>query len=96
VSLTVNDLIERLQQLPPDHLVVMSKDAEGNGYSPLADVTGPDDPHVYEPETTWSGEVYKNPDTTGWTEEQIEKFEEEWGGPPSDTAIPCVILDPTN
>jgi len=31
----VSELIEELKQLPQDHIVVLSRDAEGNGYSAL-------------------------------------------------------------
>lgn len=50
--MTITDLITKLQTLPADATVVMSKDAEGNEFSPLEDFTVGD----YEPETTWSGE----------------------------------------
>jgi hypothetical protein len=36
--ITVSELIQRLSQLPPDHLVVISSDAEGNDYHVLDDV----------------------------------------------------------
>lgn len=53
---TAGQLRERLEGVPDDTPVVLQKDAEGNGYSPLSsvDVTG----YVYEQVTTWSGEVY--------------------------------------
>lgn len=34
MSLTVGDLIDQLEKLPQDLPVVMSQDAEGNGFSP--------------------------------------------------------------
>ena len=37
--------------------VVLQKDSEGNGYSPLA---GADPEAVYIPDSTWSGDVYSN------------------------------------
>jgi hypothetical protein len=48
----VKELMQLLSTLNPEHLVILSKDAEGNCFSPLAD-------HgigQYTPETTWSGE----------------------------------------
>lgn len=48
---TVADLIEALQQEDPARLVVLSSDAEGNRYSPLAGF----DLGLYEAETAWSG-----------------------------------------
>jgi hypothetical protein len=35
---TVDELRESIADLPGDLIVVMSKDAEGNGFSPLAEV----------------------------------------------------------
>jgi len=51
--MTVQELFEALAQLPPDSQVILQKDAEGNGFSPLvgAEVSR------YEAETTWSGQA---------------------------------------
>ena len=35
--MTVKELIDRLAQYPPDLEVLVSRDAEGNGFSPLED-----------------------------------------------------------
>lgn len=50
---TVAQLIAFLQRCDPTARVVLSKDAEGNSYSPLniAATT------YYIPETTWRGEI---------------------------------------
>jgi hypothetical protein len=48
----VSELIKALSELDPDAEVVMSSDAEGNGFSPLSDVTE----GWYEADSTWSGE----------------------------------------
>lgn len=56
-ALTVGQLRELLADVPDDTPVILSKDAEGNGYSPLSSVNT-DEGTVYVPETTWSGEVY--------------------------------------
>lgn len=56
--MTVAELIEELKALDPAALVVLQKDAEGNGYSPLAGA----DPAVYEAESTWSGQAYSEED----------------------------------
>lgn len=50
---TVSQLIAFLQRCDGDAVVVLSKDAEGNAYSPLS-VTGTT---YYIAETTWSGEI---------------------------------------
>lgn len=48
----VSELIAMLQELPQDHQVVMSKDGEGNSFSPFSDYgIG-----KYEPDSTWSGD----------------------------------------
>lgn len=48
----VRDLIKELEKVNPDLDVVLSKDSEGNCYSPIAHA----DVGQYEPESTWSGE----------------------------------------
>jgi len=54
------ELIKLLEK-NPDREVVMSKDSEGNGFSPLADVGE----QFYVPETTWSGEVCSQDELDG-------------------------------
>jgi hypothetical protein len=51
---TVHELIRYLSRLDPDTKVIIAKDAEGNSYSPLAEV----DSGKYVPETEWSGDFY--------------------------------------
>lgn len=43
----------------PELRVILQKDAEGNGYSPLSDAS---DDAVYVEESTWSGELYDHQD----------------------------------
>lgn len=52
---TKNELIYELQQIPGNPIVVMSKDTEGNGFSPFCEAG---DGGVYVPDTTYSGEYY--------------------------------------
>lgn len=52
--MTVGQLRARLAGYHDDLPIVMSKDAEGNGYSPLEDVEAT----LYVAHTTWSGECY--------------------------------------
>lgn len=75
---TAGDLRAHLSALPDDTPVILSRDAEGNGYSPLSSV---DTTVVYEPESTWSGEVH---DTTDPDYE------------PDDRDTPVVLLGPVN
>jgi hypothetical protein len=72
--------------LPDDTIVILAKDAEGNGHSPLVQA----DPGMYLADTTWSGEHYP-------TEEQrlAETDPDDWTEAPDD-AVPAVFLWPTN
>lgn len=54
MTITVTDLIKDLSELDGDLIVVQSKDAEGNSYSPLAGIAV----GKYEAESTWSGEFW--------------------------------------
>jgi hypothetical protein len=51
----VKELIAELQAMDPDMEVIVQKDSEGNGYSPLA---GADPDAIYVADSTYSGEVY--------------------------------------
>jgi hypothetical protein len=53
--MTVGDLKNRLAEMSDDLPVILQKDAEGNGYSPLSWISRE---KLYEPESDWSGEVY--------------------------------------
>jgi len=57
-SVTVKELQKLLLDLPDDALVVMSRDAEGNGHSPLANVWD----GFYKADTTWFGSAYDQRD----------------------------------
>lgn len=61
--MTVKELKKLIKSLPDEMLVVLQKDSEGNGYSPLAG----GDNCIYIPRNTWSGDVYD--------EEDIEEIE---------------------
>lgn len=52
--MTVGELIALLQAEDPGRLVIVQKDGEGNGYSPLECLGY----GKYVPETTWRGEVF--------------------------------------
>ena len=70
----------------PDGEVVMQKDAEGNGYSPLSGA----DPAHYVPDSTYSGEVY----ALNWAAEDCCMIEAEWK---EMRAKPkCIVLYPIN
>lgn len=80
MAMTVAQLREEIKDLPDDMLVVMSKDAEGNDHSPLADTWE----GRYAAETTWYGDVYSADDD-----------DDDWGVCP-DNAVPAVVLVPVN
>ena len=50
----VKDLIKELKKVDPESIIVLQKDAEGNGYSPLS---GIDNDAIYIPDSTWSGDM---------------------------------------
>jgi len=51
--MNVGELIDYLSSRPREELVILAKDAEGNGYSPLSEA----DKGFYVAESTWSGDV---------------------------------------
>jgi len=87
MSYTVKELIEALSALPPDAQVILQKDGEGNGYSPLAGVDGD---AVYVPETTWHGDVF----SASWSASDACMDEDEWQDLLKQPR--CVVLAPTN
>lgn len=81
MALTKKTLIEALKDFPDDMQVIMSKDGEGNNFSPLAEAAGP---YQYTPDSTWSGEI-KNEDDAEEGDEDDEPF------------VPnAIVLWPTN
>lgn len=85
--MTASELIAELQKLPPEAEVILQKDGEGNSYSPLAAVDGN---AVYDPSSTWSGEVY----SAEWSADDACMTESEWA---EMLSLPrCVVLAPTN
>ena len=85
--MTVKELIEELRTMPQDAQVILQKDTEGNGYSPLAVVDGNT---VYIAKNSYMGEAYD----CSWTAEEACMSEEEWA---SIIAQPrCVVLAPVD
>lgn len=50
----VSELKKLLEQCSDDDIVVLSRDSEGNSFSPLAGCSQ----EVYVPESSWYGEIY--------------------------------------
>lgn len=84
MTLTVGELIEALKGEDPATPVILQKDSEGNGFSPLAG----SDPALYAAETDWMGEVYDLPGEDG------PDPDDEDAAP--DDAVRCLVLYPTN
>lgn len=81
--MNVKELRELLTELPDEMPVIMSKDEEGNHFSPLCELS----PGRYQAVSTYSGEWYDPEDQNpNWTpEDEI----------PED-AIPAICLWPIN
>jgi hypothetical protein len=81
----VKELIAHLEEFDGDRLVVLSRDPEGNGFSPLADVSDA----AYEAETPGSGWVGIEELTSveieaGFTEDDVKE-----------DGVPALVLWPT-
>lgn len=85
--MNVKELLEALQGADPEAKVILQKDCEGNGYSPLqrADLEA-----VYIPDSPWSGDVY----SLNWTADDADMDAEEWAYITSKPR--CVVLAPVN
>lgn len=93
--MTVRELIEALQAVEDQEaLVVLQKDAEGNGYSPLDDdgVTE----GAYIPGSTWYGEVYLLPQDLDDEAREQGFTEDDVATPGQDGAVAAVVLVPIN
>jgi hypothetical protein len=91
---TAGELADYLATQPRDRKVVIAKDPEGNGYSPLADAGE----SMYVADSTWSGQVYPTPeDVARWVasgawsaSDAADRYE------PGDDAERVVVLGPVN
>jgi hypothetical protein len=81
MSATVGELKAALADYPDDLLLILQKDSEGNGYSPLAGAAR----GLYDALNTWSGECYEPRD-------QVDDPDDE---APS-SAVDAVILWPVH
>jgi len=87
---TAGELVDYLAAMPRDMKIVLSKDADGNGYSPLADA----EEAMYQADSAWSGDVWLLPERlaeliaseAGWSEDD---------GAPGD-AERVIVLGPVN
>jgi len=84
----VRDLKEMLNQFNDDDLVIISKDSEGNHYSPLDDIWE----GVYVAGTSWYGETH----IRKLTPELIKKGYSEEDLYDGDDGVNAIILCPVN
>jgi hypothetical protein len=85
----VKELIELLKLHDPEDEVIMSKDSEGNYFSPLSDI----ELVIYVPDSTWSGSTYVREIT-----ESMKKqgFTEEDDLYHDDDGVNAIVFYPTN
>mgnify|MGYP005615571909 FL=1 len=84
-AMTVAELIELLKTVEQDRIVVMSKDSEGNGYSPFSGIFTA----AYRADSTWSGEI-------GLEELTDEDRKQGYSDEDVIDGVPCIVLQPTN
>lgn len=94
MSMTVGELLDYLATQPRDRKVILEKDAEGNGYSPLASA----DQGLYVADSTYSGEMHP-------TAEQVARWvadgqgnADDWGtwDENEDGTERVIVLGPVN
>lgn len=81
----VKELLQLLANEDPERIVVMAKDAEGNGYSPLHGLWS----GAYRAETTWHGEV-------GFEKITPELRQQNYSEMDVCDGVPAIILTPVN
>lgn len=82
----VKQLKKLLEKIDDDRIVVLSKDGEGNGFSPLADL---DDNSTYAADSTWSGEI-------GIEKLTPEMRKQGYSSADTNNGVPALVLWPTN
>jgi hypothetical protein len=79
-TLTAGELAQALLAVPPETIVILQHDSEGNSYSPAA---GVDTEALYLAETRYYGSV-------------LAPDEADDSGGATDDCVPCVCLWPVN
>lgn len=87
MSVTVGELRDLLNGLDPNLVIVMSKDGEGNGFSPLAEAYEA----WYEADNTWSGNIIDADYLAVEEDATVDEIQERLHG-----ATECVVLWPVN
>lgn len=83
---TLRAQLAELDHLPGDTIVVLAKDGEGNGFSPLAEV----EDAMYDADSTYSGERYMT-DAAYTALDDPDDYSQA-----PESAVPAVFLWPTN
>lgn len=83
---TLRAQLAELDHLPGETIVVLAKDGEGNGYSPLAEV----EDAMYDADSTYSGDRYM-------TDAEYTALDDpdDYSQAP-ESVVPAVFLWPTN
>jgi hypothetical protein len=87
---TVGELMDYLATQPRDRKLVLSKDAEGNGFSPLTEAAEA----MYLADSTWSGSLYITPEELAHSLANDGGYTEDDAAP--DGAERVVVLWPVN
>ena len=89
---TVGELADYLATQPRDRRVILRKDAEGNGHSPLADAWEA----MYAAECTWAGDTYLTPEELAeeMAGSNLQGWSEDDAAP--DDAERVIVLGPVN
>lgn len=87
MNILVEDLIKELQKLDPKSIVILQKDSEGNGYSPLSGIDGN---AVYVPDNTWSGTAFSRDYSAEDYDWDQDEYDELMSNPS------CCVLVPIN
>ncbi len=87
----VKELIKVLESLPQDYDVILSKDGEGNGFSPLPSEDYCYSIGMYISESTWAGEFWNEDHMQD--PENVECFQDYHD---DDFESNAVVLWPTN
>jgi hypothetical protein len=91
-EITVRRLIEILSEHDQDAIVVMSKDAEGNSFSPIDRGEYGVSDVWYVPESTYAGEIYDIEDPEDDDSDDCDDYD----APDLSGALRAVVMWPTN
>jgi hypothetical protein len=91
-GMTVSDLIALLKELPQEALVVLSRDSEGNDFSPLSESYSKG---VYIQDSAWAGDFQSPPPPESLDPHDMYGEErEEWESGTYDDQPPAICLWP--